>query len=134
GTEMRCAATAFSLVVGLIGIAGLPGHAHPRAQETDRRCFNGYGYTLEGGELRYVEHHEQLRVNGEPIRWHVTYYDPQGHVIATKTMDFSHSDTVPVYTFRIPRAHYVEGIDHENGQWRMYRRKRSNAQWQTQTF
>lgn len=108
--------------------------AQARPDQTTRRCFNGYAYTLESGEFRYVEHHEQVLFNGQPIRWYVTYLNPQGEVIATKEMYFKADDTVPVYTFRIPADGYVEGIRHENGVWTMFRREGEHAEMETETF
>lgn len=109
----------------------LAGAAH--AQETTRYCFNGYGYTLDGGELRYIEHHEQVLVDGAPLRWDVTYYDTQGNVVATKHLDFSDHGTVPVYTFKIPADGYVEGITHEDG-WTMFRREGRQAERESEGF
>lgn len=117
----------------LILVAALTLTTSAAAENTSTRCFNGYGYALDGGKLRYIEHHTQHLVNGKPVKWRVVYYDPQGHVIATKHMDFTDSDTVPVYTFRIPSEGYVEGITHTGG-WTMFRRQGADAQRETQTF
>lgn len=109
-------------------------HAQAQPEQTTRHCFNGYAYTLDSGEFRYVEHHEQVLADGQPIRWLVTYYGPQGHVIATKDMHFKADDTVPAYKFRIPADHYVEGITQQDGRWTMFRREGKNASRETESF
>lgn len=124
------------LVIVLLALCAITTAAHAKAQpdQTTRACFNGYAYTLESGEFRYVEHHEQVLVDGQPVRWYVTYSNRQGEVIATKELYFKADDTVPTYTFRIPDAGYVEGITHKNGDWTMFRREGKNAERETQTF
>ncbi len=103
------------------------------AQAQEKHCFNGYGYTLEGGEFRYIAHHEQSLVDGQAVQWDITFYTPNGDLIATKDMDFSDNDTVPVYTFEIPDDGYKEGIRHDDG-WTMFRRAGENAEVETQPF
>ncbi|ROO27649.1 hypothetical protein SAOR_07300 [Salinisphaera orenii MK-B5] len=106
------------------------------AQSTDggeRRCFNGYAYTLDGGEYRYTEHHEQQRADGRITSWDVTYVGRDGETIATKTMDFSAHPTVPTYRMEIPADGYVEGIRRDDG-WTMFRRESREADEQTKAF
>lgn len=106
------------------------------AQSTDggeQRCFNGYAYTLNGGEYRYTEHHEQQREDGRIKSWDVTYVGRNGETIATKAMDFSAHPTVPTYRMEIPADGYVEGIRRNDG-WTMFRRESRDADEQTQTF
>lgn len=107
--------------------------AFAATQHTSTRCFNGYGYTLDSGDLRYIGHHVQHLFNGNPVKWTIVYYDPQGHVLATKHMNFTDNDTVPVYTFKIPSQGYVEGITHNDG-WAMFRRNSANAPRKTKSF
>jgi len=103
-------------------------------QSNDTRCFNGYGYTLDGGEYRYTEHHEQ-HFAGDTLRsWDVTYVGTNGDTIATKHLEFADSETVPTYKLEIPADGYVEGIRHDNGRWTMFRRESANADEQTKNF
>ena len=97
-------------------------------------CFNGYAYTLEGGDYRYTEHHELSRQAGKITDWDVTYVGRDGQVVATKHMDFSASQTVPVYEMKMPASGYLEGISHDDGTWTMYKRDSANADRQTKTF
>jgi|GEM_PF-1016654 len=104
------------------------------AAQGDMRCFNGYGYTLKGGDYRYTEHHEQQRENGTITSWDVTYIGKGGEVIATKHLDFSDNPTVPTYTLEMADSGYSEGIEHTNGQWTMFRQKSADAKRQTKDF
>lgn len=97
-------------------------------------CFNGYAYTLEGGDYRYTEHHEVKRVNGRITTWNVTYVGTDGQTVATKHMDFSDNQTVPTYDLTMADSGYQEGITHDNGSWRMYRQESTGADKQTKTF
>lgn len=97
-------------------------------------CFNGYAYTLKGGQYRYTEHHEQTRVNGRITTWNVTYVGSKGRVIATKHMDFSANPTVPTYILKMPASGYVEGIRHQDTTWTMFRRESAHASLQTKEF
>ncbi len=116
-----------SLIFGLLALAAAT------AQAQDKRCFNGYAYTLEQGAFRYIEHHEQTRVDDKAVQWDTTYYNPDGDVIATKHMDFSDNDTVPVYTLEMSGGGYEEGIRHDDG-WTMFRRAGENAEVETKAF
>lgn len=97
-------------------------------------CFNGYAYTLEGGDYRYTEHHEVKRVDGKITIWNVTYVGPSGQVLAKKHMDFSANPTVPTYRMTMPKSGYEEGIRHDNGQWTMFKRESADAETQTKAF
>lgn len=97
-------------------------------------CFNGYGYTLKGGDYRYTEHHEVTRANAMITTWDVTYVGANGKTLATKHMDFSASQTVPIYTLKSADGGYQEGITHNNGQWTMFRQKSANVEKQTKDF
>ncbi|RJS93747.1 hypothetical protein D3260_06680 [Salinisphaera sp. Q1T1-3] len=105
-----------------------------RVQNNGQTCFNGYGYTLKGGDYRYTEHHEVSRRNGRITDWNVTYVGRQGQVIARKHMDFSTNPTVPVYEMTVPRTGYEEGIRHQGDTWTMFKRASADAKPQTQNF
>ena len=119
--------------------AGLPATspaqpANAAAGPNGPRCFNGYAYTLDGGQYRYTEHHELSRQNGRITDWDVTYVGRDGQVVATKHMDFSASQTVPVYEMTMPASGYLEGISHDDGTWTMYKRESADADRQNETF
>ncbi len=105
------------------------------AADGNKHCFTGYGYQLESNEFRYTEHHEQtLDDDGRPVDWTVTYRDPDGEVIARKTLDFSHDEFVPVYEMRMVDSGYLEGIERDEDGWRMFRRNGENAERETEAF
>lgn len=113
-----------------------------QAGETSKNCFIGYAYSEDGSTLLYTEHHEQSLRQGHPLQWDVVYRSANeaymgaapGEVIARKKFDFSDNRTVPVYTLDILRAGYREGIRHDNGNWRMLRRKSQDAATETESF
>jgi len=100
-------------------------------------CFNGYGYTLKGGDYRYTEHHEVKRSGGQITTWDVTYVGAGGKTVATKHMDFSASQTIPTYTMKLAKSGYEEGITHSgpgNNGWSMFRQDSASAKKQTKAF
>jgi len=131
-------ALALTLPIGALGFALLAAPVFAQgeaASETgDMRCFNGYAYTLQGGEYRYTEHHEQQLSGDKVTAWDVDFVGRDGQIIATKHMDFSASDTVPVYTLEIPADGYSEGIRHDGDTWTMFRKESSEASEETKTF
>lgn len=126
---------------GLVALVGLSLPLAAGAQPTSesegnsgQRCFNGYAYTLDGGDYRYTEHHEITR-QGETITdWNVTYVGRDGDVLATKHMDFSDNPTVPVYEMKMPGSGYLEGISHQDDTWTMYKRENADAKRQSKNF
>ncbi|KEZ77614.1 hypothetical protein [Salinisphaera hydrothermalis] len=106
----------------------------PQVNDNGLTCFNGYGYTLKGGDYRYTEHHEVKRVHGHITTWNVTYIGTHGQVLARKHMDFSANPTVPVYRMTMPNSGYEEGIRHDDGRWTMFKRESANARVQTKSF
>ncbi|MDT0634158.1 hypothetical protein [Spectribacter hydrogenoxidans] len=105
------------------------------AADGNTHCFTGYGYELESNRFAYTEHHEQMLDDaGRPVDWTVTYRDPDGEVIARKTLDFSHNEFVPVYRMRMIDSGYVEGIERDASGWRMFRRDGENAEHETEPF
>ena len=98
------------------------------------RCFNGYAYTLQGGEYRYTEHHEQQRSNGKITSWDVDYVGADGESIAHKHLEFGASDTVPTYTLEIPAEGYREGIRRDGDNWVMFQRDSADAPEKTKSF
>lgn len=102
--------------------------------QSGTRCFNGYAYTLEGGDYRYTEHHEQQLSGGEVTSWDVDYIGVDGKQIATKHMEFGSNDTVPTYTMKIAADGYREGIRRDGDQWVMFRRNSANAKEETESF
>ncbi|WP_293628305.1 hypothetical protein [Salinisphaera sp.] len=126
---------AFCLLTGAaLAVGTATAIAQQSENASDMRCFNGYGYTLEGGDYRYTEHHEQRLADGKLRDWDVTYVGRNGETIATKQLEFADSDTVPTYTLEIPASGYREGIRHEGGEWTMFRRESRDAEEQTKTF
>lgn len=97
-------------------------------------CFNGYAYTLKGGDYRYTEHHEVKRANGRITTWNVTYVGANGNTLATKHMDFTDNQTVPTYDLTMASNGYQEGITHKHDTWSMYRQDSADARKQTKTF
>lgn len=110
--------------------------AQPRSAETDggKLCFNGYAYTLQGGEYRYTEHHEQQRSNGHVTSWDVDFIGADGKQIASKHLEFGDSRTVPTYTLEITADGYREGIRRDGDQWQMFRQKNADATEETKPF
>lgn len=126
-------ASLFSLAVGIVPIA-LAQSNTTKVNANGLTCFNGYGYTLDGGDYRYTEHHEVRRIDGQITTWNVIYIGRQGRVLAKKHMDFSENPTVPVYRMIMPTSGYQEGIRHQNGRWRMTRRESTDAKIKTKGF
>ncbi|MDA3920668.1 MAG: hypothetical protein PF501_08315 [Salinisphaera sp.] len=123
------------LLVGLVtsGTAmAQPDDSH--VKNNGLTCFNGYGYTLKGGDYRYTEHHQVRRVNGKITTWNVTYVGARGKILATKHLDFAASQTVPTYTLKMTGSGYQEGITHHNGQWTMFRQQSADADRRTKNF
>ena len=116
-------------------LAGTASAAFAQADDASgARCFNGYAYTLQGGEYRYTEHHEQQRSNGKITSWDVDYVGTDGESIAQKHLEFGANDTVPTYTLEIPADGYREGIRRDGDQWVMFRRDNADAQEKTKRF
>jgi len=62
--------------------------------------FTGKAYAVDSEQLLYVEQHNiTLDKAGEYLSSRVSYSDPIGNVIVTKTLDFSTSQTMPKLTF-----------------------------------
>lgn len=103
--------------------------------QMDRHCFTGYAYHLDSGEFAYTEHHEQIREDGRAIDWRVTYRAPDGEVIATKTMDFSHDRFVPEFELRHVDSGDMEGIRREgDDDWRMVERDGPESETRVEPF
>lgn len=86
-------------------LLGLPGLLHA---ETFR--FYGHAYELDGGRYLYTEVHEQEIVDERWLRGRIRYFDPQGQLIGSKTLDFSADPFIPVYRLELPYKDYAEGI------------------------
>ncbi|MEC9408301.1 MAG: hypothetical protein VX549_13610 [Pseudomonadota bacterium] len=102
----------------------------------DTRSFFGYGYTLEGGEFRYVEHHQQeVDGSGTVTDWRVDFWDADGQHIAEKTFDIGEEPAIPGYDFHMIRTGYREGIRNTGGESiTLYRRKPGDASESTTTL
>ncbi len=131
-------ALALTCSIGALGVALLAAPVFAQGQgaseDATMRCFNGYAYTLDGGEYRYTEHHEQHLSAGKITTWDVDFVGRDGTVIATKHMDFTANDTVPTYTLKILADGYSEGIRHDGNTWTMFRKESADAKEQTKTF
>lgn len=133
----HCLTSTAVLAVTLVWTAAAPALAQSdtsKINDNGLTCFNGYAYTLKGGDYRYTEHHEVRRVHGRITTWNVTYVGTRGQVLANKHMDFSTNPTIPVYRMTMPKSGYEEGIRHQNGQWTMFKRESADAQTQTKSF
>ncbi|HET7315722.1 hypothetical protein [Salinisphaera sp.] len=133
----RCVLLIVLLAGTLAWAASAPALAQPDATRVDANgltCFNGYGYTLDGGDYRYTEHHEVKRVNGKITTWNVTYVGANGQVLAKKHMDFTANPTIPMYRMTMPKSGYEEGIRRDHGQWTMFKRESAGAEIQTKPF
>ncbi len=111
-----CLTSAAVLAATLVWTAAAPALAQSdtsKVNDNGLTCFNGYAYTLKGGDYRYTEHHEVKRVHGRITTWNVTYVGRHGQVIANKHMDFSDNSTIPVYRLTMPKSGYEEGIRHD---------------------
>lgn len=107
--------------------------AFPALAQMSQRCFIGYAYHLDTDDFAYTETHHQTLKNGQPVIWKITYRDPQGNMIAVKSMRFKAHPFVPVYRLEIRAEGYVEGIRHDGG-WVMYRREHTGANVETKAF
>jgi len=85
---------------GLLLIA-LPAHAEVT------RVFNSEVYRAGTDELVYTERHEYQLVNGQPDEAKVTYFSPQGEVVAIKRLDFEEGAAKPFFT----RQNMVNGVE-----------------------
>jgi hypothetical protein len=84
--------------------------------------FYGYAYDLKSGKYLYTEVHEQ-HVQGD--RWiggTMTYFDPQGHQIGRKTLDFSKDSCIPTYHLTLNGSGYEEGISSVGDKIDMFKR------------
>lgn len=105
------------------------------AQTTDSTCFTGYAYHRDSGDFVYTEHHEQVRRDGRAIDWRVTYRAPDGEVIAEKTLDFTRSPFVPVFTLEHRQSGDMEGIRYgEDRGWLMIERDGPEGERLEKTF
>ncbi len=132
--KTRYTAALLATLAASLPVAGFAQPENEAGGDSGQSCFNGYAYTLDGGDYRYAEHHELSRQAGQITDWDVTYVGRDGQVVATKHMDFSASQTVPVYEMKMPGSGYLEGISHDDGTWTMYKRDSANAERQTETF
>ncbi|MGH8530541.1 MAG: hypothetical protein ACRETN_11995, partial [Nevskiales bacterium] len=87
----------------------------------------GCAYDPGSGRLLYVEAHEQRWQDGRNIGGTISYSDPQGQRIATKTLDFNADPFVPSYRLEIPGQDYTEGIAASGGKFRLTRQRRGEA-------
>ncbi|MBB88243.1 MAG: hypothetical protein CMP06_13255 [Xanthomonadales bacterium] len=86
------------------------------ALAAEEREFIGYGYTLEGDEFRYIEHHRQMLDNaGTVTAWKVDFWDASGEKIAEKRFIPGNNPSVPGYDFKMLTTGYREGIENVDG-------------------
>jgi hypothetical protein len=87
------------------------------ASANTERVFMGKAYAIGSEELLYVERHTiKLSATGEYVSGQVNYFDPDGKPIATKSLDFADSQTMPKMSFidkRINAKIEVEGLTQE---------------------
>ncbi len=114
---------AWLAALGLL-LAALGGAA--RADEQVLR-FYGYAYDLKTNRYLYTEAHRQRLRDGHWIDGAVRYYDPDGHLIGSKTLDFSADPFVPVYRLDLPQSGYFEAITAVGERIEMAKREKSGA-------
>lgn len=72
--------------------------------------FYGYAYKLGSQEYLYTEVHQQTIANDRWVRGAIRYYDPEGILIAEKTLDYTQDPYIPVFTLDVPGRGYSEAI------------------------
>lgn len=72
--------------------------------------FYGYAFDLGTDKYLYTEVHEQLIEEGVWKSGTIHYVAPDGSPLGKKTMDFSKSESIPLYRLDLPYAKYAEGI------------------------
>lgn len=92
--------------------------AEPRLVETV-----GHATELESGKLVYTEHHRIVEENGRYLRHDVTYKNPDGAIIATKTVDYTRSPYAPAFRLDDKRDGYLEGSEYTDKGYRLFYRK-----------
>lgn len=83
----------------------------------------GHATELESGRLVYTEHHRIVADGGRYLSHEVTYKNPQGLVIATKTLDYSRSAYAPAFRLDDLRDGYIEGAEYTGQGYRLFYRK-----------
>lgn len=91
----------------------------------------GYASDLKTGALLYSEHH-RITVDGREYSDHqVEYRNPQGEIIATKTLDYSRSRYSPAFRLDDRRDGYVEGGEWVGNDYRLFFRRSAQDEMQS---
>lgn len=95
--------------------------------------FYGFAYSGDRGEYLYTERHEQNLKDGLWERGSITYFDPDGREIASKTLDFRKNPYVPIFHLKLASG-YEEGISAiEAGRVTMFRKDVGSDARETET-
>lgn len=109
-----------------LGLLGLALSFAARADEQVLR-FYGYAYDLKTNRYLYTEAHRQRLRDGRWIDGAVRYYDPDGQLIGSKTLDFQADPFVPVYRLDLPQSGYFEAITAVGERIEMAKREKTGA-------
>lgn len=72
--------------------------------------FYGYAYDLDSGKYRYTEVHVRQMQGDRPLDESITFFSPDGTLIAKKIIDFSANPYLPLFRIDVLNVHHSEGI------------------------
>ncbi|MGH8529547.1 MAG: hypothetical protein ACRETN_06865 [Nevskiales bacterium] len=81
------------------------------------REFLGYAYDQKTGALLYTERHQQEYQGTRLVRGTVVYDNPQGELIARKTLDYSANAYAPKFRTEDLRTGGIEAGEFRNGEY-----------------
>lgn len=93
--------------LSLFGFASLPAFATP---EQVVKTYHSSAYKGDTDELLYVERHDYTLQNGQPTKAVVSYFDPEGDIIAEKNLVFSASAAAPFFVRQNMKNGFAEGF------------------------
>jgi len=111
---MRVAARgAAACAVAVPILAGAPVFARAEGSAPQPRV--GHAFSLETGELVYREIHDPETAEGRLQSDRVEYRDPEGRLLALKTVDYTPDPVCPSFRLEDRRTGYVEGLEWVDG-------------------
>ncbi|MEM9292562.1 MAG: hypothetical protein AAGD01_12845 [Acidobacteriota bacterium] len=78
---------------------------------SDARSYVARAYCLETGELFYTEHHLERWEDGQHLGSEVQYRNPEGEVIAEKSISYTSGGPTPTFEMQDLRDGYREGAE-----------------------
>ena len=100
------------------------------------QCYTGYAYHPEDNTLAFTARYTPVGTDENLLKkWRVVYRDPTDQVLATKTLDFTYSEFVPVYSRHFKNSKNMAGIERNaSGNWSMVKREGAEGEVEKKAF